>query len=290
MRRTANKSAVRVARRKPDARLSCVSLNPRGNPRGRSPKGTAARACGLRLCVNPRGKKEEEVPGDAKIRRGKEEVPGDGRRRKTGRKRNTPEATAHGGGGGDRGPRGTLLPSSRAHPADTPLTRPRHTRDTPGTRRRHTQPTPPAHPGDTPATHPADTPGTHPPSRTPHTPNPAPVRDGAERGLSGLMLCHCVPLCALPVHVVPRYLGGGTDLRDFCGTSARRRNCGVLCPACHGTCSRDRAEGRDLRALRAGDGGFAGDGVLLRADEEHKTHAHAARFRGRPMGTAAVLY
>ena len=225
----ANKSDVRRARRKADARVSCVSLSRASvlrlfespGKRGSGPKETAAR-----------------LPGDAKIRRGKKrKSPGTGARGKRGQAHKPASRThaaskGHGGRGEGGGVAGPGAHCFHPHPADTPLTHPRHTRPTPATHPARAADTPLTHPTrDTPATHPADTPATHP-RHTRHTqPHPA----------------HTHP-AAPPTRPDTRRCGTGLrgvcGLRDFCGLRqfARRRPRGNQCH-CDGRCQRDRAEG-----------------------------------------------
>ena len=181
-----------------DVQQSCVSLNPRGKeedvPRGRRRESLGTRRSDAEKRKSPGtaagGKKKEEAAAQCAG---------------TGRQAHKPASRTHaaskgqgprGGGGASRAPGHTAT-----HPADTPLTHPQHTRHTPATHPARAADTPLTHPTrDTPATHPADTPathpqhtrpphpaapGTHPPSRTPHTPRPAPVRDRAEGDLCG---------------------------------------------------------------------------------------------------------
>lgn len=146
------------------ARLSCVSLSPRGKeeavPRGRRRDSLGTRRSDAEKRKSPgtatggKKKKEEAAAQSA----------GTGRQaHKPASRTHAEEATAPGGGGGSRAPGHTASIRPRAHPADTPQTHPRHTRHTPATH--------PARAADTPLTHPADTPATHPRHTRPATPS-----------------------------------------------------------------------------------------------------------------------
>lgn len=182
---TANKSDVRRARRKADARL-CLFDSP--GKRGSS-QGTAARVPGdtrkttARDKTRKRGKNRHTQNNGQRKLGGAREGGQDAEKRKSLGDR----------GGNDR--RSTAQPASRthaeaiaqgrggvadpgAHTQTRPANTPRHTPDTP---RQHTRHTPATHP-DTPATRP-DTPDTHPThASTQPRPRHTPTAAGAGRG------------------------------------------------------------------------------------------------------------
>lgn len=298
---TANKSDVRRARREADARVSCVSLNPRGKeeeeevPRGRQRESLGTRG------ATPGGEgrrpdaEKEEVPGDSlpgaagaqpASRTHAEGTPPTHPTHARGTAR--PASGAEGRGGGSRAPGHTASIQPRTplthpattpatHPANTPPTHPPHARDTPGT---------PA----TPRRHTRDTPGTHPPSRTPRTPRPTPVRDRAEvfrfSRAEGQECCGPAlgPGCFGDRDVSPGVCT--VSVRSFCAAlrfSGRRGGlwaCGMPAGGDVGA-----ADGELWRWRRSGTG-MAG----ALCSGKHTPHAHAARFSGRPIRTAATLY